>query len=256
MDKALDNIAQLRYVIASHHSIIGTALQSHKQQILNLLKQRFEKSKKSFVILYQNNCKTEANIIAGYMLELLATIFNIEKQNDTIVDKIIGYAYYEQVRMYSKIPRKYNPDQWDEILNMCVDLVILCANSIFEDPTSAIDILHNNKMPLKQKLKQLNKSVKKDAVQSKIDSFISEASNIAKKIEKNEINIKWIFKQFYISYCCFKHNNFLSFLLDENNAVPLVTLLSIIAYYKDFGEVETLEEKYKKEFETYSPQRR
>ena len=55
----------IKNIIASSHMVLGSINDTPEQVSIKLLKQRFEASKKAFVILYQNDCKYEATIIGN-----------------------------------------------------------------------------------------------------------------------------------------------------------------------------------------------
>lgn len=237
----------IKNIIASSHLFIGNTNDTPEQVSIKLLKQRFEASKKAFVILYQNDCKYEATIIAGYMFELLASIYQFEQRKKTTND-IMGNMAYKYMEMLLQYPRNSDPAMWDEYFKTALDVLQNFGDSILKNSQNVYKILANETISQDEKLKILGKNYKGKPIQNAINEFIDSIKSVIKKWGNNYKNADFILRNFYISYCCFKHNNFLSYLPQERDIAEVVCFMSLIAYYNNFHELDSLEEKYKKLF--------
>lgn len=237
----------IKNIIASYHPVIGNAKDNPEQVSIKLLKQRFEVSKRAFVLLYQNNCKHEATIIAGYMFELLASIYQFEKGKKTTND-IMGNVAYRYMEMLLQYPHNSDSVIWDEYFKTAMDVLQNFGDSVLQNAKDVYKTLADETVSQDEKLKILGKKYKGKPIQNAINEFIDSIKSVMKKWSNNYKNADFILRNFYISYCCFKHNNFLSFFPQEKDVAEVVCFLSIVAYYNDFKELDSLEENYKKQF--------
>jgi hypothetical protein len=237
----------IKNIIASSHMVLGSINDTPEQVSIKLLKQRFEASKKAFVILYQNDCKYEATIIAGYMFELQASIYHLEQGAKTF-QNIMGNIAYKYMEMVLQYPSKNEEKIWNEYFKTALEFLHNFGQPILKQPEKVYNMLNDDTLTQEEKLRDFGRCHKRKPIQNSIDDFINHIKKVMKKFVTNYRKIDYLLHNFYLSYCCFKHNNFLSFFPQEKDVAEVVCFLSIVAYYNDFKELDSLEEKYKKLF--------
>lgn len=237
---------KLKYITASIYEIDLHEL-DEKKAALNILHARFNNSKKSFLLLYTKKFEYDAMLIAGYMIELLAQIYNI-KQDDTSVERIKGKATYEKILMLLKLPEKFDNDHWEVSFQQDLCQLTKYANSVFNNSDKVLNILKNPNLPRMEKLQKLLAMRDIFKKEKNINKLVLNFSEYAKKtlgnLGMNAQDIVWLIDLTYQYYCCHKHSNFLSFTEQDFRLSDLVLNLSIIDYYDMFNEINSLQTKY------------
>ena len=113
---------------------------------------------------------------------------------------------------YMEILLQYPTDDTEktignEYFKTALDVLKNFGDSVLKNPKKVYEILADATISQNIKLKTLGKNYKGKPIQSVIDEFINQIKRIRIFWDNNK-NTDFILRDFYISYCCFKHNNF------------------------------------------------
>ena len=141
----------------------------------------------------------------------------IDLEGKKTTNDIMGNIAYKYMEMLLQYPRNSNPEMWDEYFKTAIDVLQNFGDSILKNSQNVYKTLADETVSQDEKLKILGKNYKGKPIQNAINEFIDSTKSVIKKWENNYKNADFILRNFYISYCCFKHNNFLSFLPQERD---------------------------------------
>ena len=242
---------KLQFIEASYHTVPDLELEK-TDFVLNLMTQRFNDSKRSFLSLYTNGHTFDAMLIAGYMLELLAQMTKI-RENRIEAKEICGKAAYKQIQIMLSVPEKENEIKWEKFFQLWISILEQYASCVFRKSEDVLSILKNGLLSRKEKLKQLNelqKSLKQKFFRHPIDikkdirCFCQHAREVLlfNRVPANDI--EHTLDIMYELYCCHKHSNLLPLIQPSIDLAAFVITLSLVEYYDYFGKLGYLLKTY------------